>query len=60
MRCEHGKEVTAILSKYFPPWWDDGVLLYDKDGEKDDNGKFLRVGGCEQCKLIHVREDEAD
>lgn len=58
MKCEHGKRITVLLAPLSPPWWDDGVRLYDKDGEVDVSGKYVLVRGCAQCKVVKVEEAE--
>ena len=33
MRCEHGRKVTVVLDLVSAPYWDEGIVRYDQDGE---------------------------
>lgn len=58
MKCEHGIEIQALIEKASPPYWDDGIISYNRDGtpvkiaeETFDNERHLRVS-CLWCRVI--------
>lgn len=57
MRCEHGIDVAVVIEKVSPPYWDDGVCQFDEQGVQEWNGKFLKVEGCPDCRMVRIAGD---
>jgi hypothetical protein len=57
MKCEHGNEVRVVIETESPICWDDGIVLYDEQGEgrpQWNEPRYLRVTGCDICKTIRM------